>query len=92
MPESQSKIACLGKGVKQRKITMNDFIHSQFSYCPFVWMCHSRTVHSLINNIHERSLRIVYNDNISSFTQLLEKSGSVGIHHRNLQALAIEVY
>ena len=78
--------------IKQRKIIMNAFIHSQFSYCPLVWMCHSRTVHSLINNIHERSLRFAYNDNISSFTQLLEKSGSVSIHHRNLQALALEVY
>ena len=73
--------------IKQRKIIMNAFIHSQFSNCPLVWMCHSRTIHSLINNIHERSLRIVYNDNISSFTQLLERSGSVSIHHRNLQAL-----
>ena len=78
--------------IKQRKIIMNAFIHSQCSYCPLVWMCHSRTVRSLINNIHEISLRIVYNDNISSITQLLEKSGSVSIHHRNLQALTIEVY
>ena len=78
--------------IKQRKIIMNAFTHSQFSYCPLVWICHSRTVHSLINNIVESSLRIVYNDNISSFTQLLEKSGSVSIHHRNLQALAIEIY
>ena len=60
--------------------------------CPLVWMCHNRTINSLINNIHERALRIVYKDNISSTTQLLEKSGSVSIHHRNLQALAIEVY
>ena len=71
---------------------MNAFIHSQFNYCPLVWMCHNRTINSLINNIHERALRIVYKNNISSFTQLLEKSGSVSIHHRNLQALAIEVY
>ena len=76
----------------QRNIIMNAFIHSQFNYCPLVWMCHNRTINSLINNIHERALRIVYKDNISSFTQLLEKSGSVSIHHRNLQALAIEVY
>ena len=55
-------------------------------------MCHSRTIHSIINNIHERALRIVYKDNISSFALLLEKSGSVSIHHRNLQALAIEIY
>ena len=71
---------------------MNAFIHSQFSYCLLIWMCHSRTIHSLINNIHERSLRIVYKDDVASFEELLEKSSSVSIHHRNLQALAIEVY
>ena len=55
-------------------------------------ICHNRTIHSIINNIHERALRIVYKDNISSFALLLEKSGSVSIHHRNLQALAIDIY
>ena len=78
--------------IRQRKIIMNAFIHSQFSYCPLIWMCHSRIIHSLINNIHERALRIVYKDNTSSFALLLEKSGSVSIHHNNLQALAIEIY
>ena len=48
--------------------------------------------YSIINNIHEGALRIVYKDNISSFALLLEKSGSVSIHHRNLQALAIDIY
>ena len=71
---------------------MNAFIHSQFRYCPLIWMCHTRTIHSLINNIHERELRIVYKDDVASFEILLEKSGSVSIHHRNLQALPIEVY
>ena len=78
--------------IGQRKLIMNAFIHSQFSYCPLLWMCHSRIIHSLINNIHERALRIVYKDNISSFSLLLEKSGSVSIHHRNLQMLAVEIY
>ena len=78
--------------IKQRKMIMNAFIRSQFSYCPLIWLCHSRTIHSIINNIHERALRIVYRDNISSFALLLEKSGSVSIHHRNLQALAIDIY
>ena len=45
-----------------------------------------------INRIHERALRIVYKDNLSSFEFLLEKSGSVKIHYRNLQLLAIEIY
>ena len=78
--------------INQRKMIMNAFIRSQFSYFPLIWMCHSRTIHSTINNIHERALRIVYKDSISSFAVLLEKSGSVSIHHRNLQALAIDIY
>ena len=78
--------------INQRKMIMNAFVRSQFSYCTLIWMCHSRTIHSIINNIHERALRIVYKDNISSFALLLEKSGSVSIHHRNLQALAIDIY
>ena len=45
-----------------------------------------------LNKIHERSLRIVYRDETSSFEQLLEKSNSVTIHQKNLQVLATEIY
>ena len=78
--------------VNQKKIIMNAFIISQFIYCPHIWMCHSRSLNTKINNIHELALRIVYNDNSSSFDILLEKSKSVKIHHRNLQQLVIEIY
>ena len=27
--------------INQRKMIMNAFIRSQFSYCPLIWMCHS---------------------------------------------------
>ena len=55
-------------------------------------MSHRRTINSLVNNIHERALRIVYKDNTSSFAQLLEKYGSTSIYHNNLQILATEIY
>ena len=45
----------------------------------------------MINKIQERALTIVYIDNISSLSNLLKKSGSISIHHKNLQALAIEI-
>ena len=45
-----------------------------------------------INNIHERSLRLVYEDYISSFEELLHKDNSVTVHERNIQALATEVF
>ena len=64
----------------------------QFGYCPLIWMCHNRNIHRQTNKIHGRALRIVYVDNNSSFDELLKKSGSVSIHHRNIQQLAIEIY
>ena len=45
-----------------------------------------------INNIHYRALRLIYEDNTSSFEELLLKDGSVTIHHKNLQNLAIEMF
>ena len=52
-------------------------------------MIHKRGFNNKINHIHERALRIVYND--YSFEDLLNKDKSVTIHERNLQQLAIEI-
>ena len=74
--------------IKKRRMIMKAFITSQFSYCPLIWMFHSRALNNKINTIHERSLRITYNDRTSTFEELLRKDNSVTIHHRNLQVLA----
>ena len=72
------------------RLIMKAFITSQFSYCP-LWMSHSRGLNKRINKIHE-SLRLVYNDNISSFDELLVKDNCVTIHDRNLQVLVTEIF
>ena len=41
----------------KRRILLNTFIESQFSYCPLIWMFHSRKLNHKINHIHERALR-----------------------------------
>ena len=76
----------------KRKVLMKAFITSQFSYCPLIWMFHSRRLNNRINNIHERALRLTYKDNQSSFKELLEKDSSVTVHHKNLQALVTEIF
>ena len=76
----------------KRRFLMNSFFNSQFSYCPLIWMCHSRTVNSKISKTHERCLRIVYNDNKSSFKELLETDKSLQIQIKILQILAIEIF
>ena len=42
--------------------------------------------------LHERCLRLIYNDKQSSFTELMNKDNSVSIHIRNIQRLAIEMF
>ena len=78
-------------GIAKKRILMNAFFTSQFSFCLLVWMCHSCTNNSKINKLHERCLRIVCNDKQSSFNELLEKDGLVSIHMRNIQILASEM-
>ena len=48
--------------VSKKRIIMKSFIESQFGYCPLIWMFHSRVLNNKINCIHERALRITYND------------------------------
>ena len=78
--------------LRKRGILMNASVNSQFNYCPVIWMCHSRALNNKINRLHERFLRMIYNDKASTFKELLEKDNSVSIHYRNIQALAIEMY
>ena len=76
----------------QSRTLMKAYFMSQFGYCPLVWMNHSRLLNNRINTLHERALRLVYNDFTSSFTKLLKKDNSVTINQKNLQNFAIEMF
>ena len=55
---------------KKLRIIMKAFASSQFAYCSLIWMFHSRQINHKVNKLHERALRIVYNDHFSSFEEL----------------------
>ena len=74
------------------RLLIKSFFESQFAYCPLVWMLYNRSLNNRINKLHERALRILYKDDISTFEQLLTKDESVTMHDRNMQRLAIEMY
>ena len=78
--------------LEKRKTVMKAYIASRFGYCLLVGMFHSRSLNSKINSLHERVLRITYGDKSFSFENLLKKGNSVSIHHRNIQALASEMF
>ena len=51
-----------------------------------------RQTNARINHIHERALRAVYNDEVSSFDELLGIDKSETIHRRNSKILAAELF
>ena len=54
-------------------------------------MSHSCNLNNKIIRIHERVLRLVYQNNLS-FSELLDLGNSVTVHHKNLQVLFTEIY
>ena len=76
----------------KRCLLAKAFFYSQFNYWQLVWMCHNRTNNNNMNRLHERYLRLIYNDKKSSFKDRLEKDGSVSIHHINLRTFAVELF
>ena len=77
---------------KKLKFIIKAFVSSQFAYCPLIWMFYSRQINHKTNKLHERTLRIVYNNHFSPFEELLSKDKSVTVHQRNHQVLATEMY
>ena len=65
--------------VDEKWMIMKSFIESQFGYCPLAWMFHNLSLNNKINWIHERALRITYNNFAT-------------IHLRNIKILATETY
>ena len=77
--------------IQKKRTIMKSFVTSQFSYCPLIWIFHSRHLNNKINSIHERALRITYQDNTSTFQELLNKDNSLSIHYI-MQVLATEMF
>ena len=55
-------------------------------------MFHNRALKNRINKIHERALRLVYQNKNLSFSELLELDKAVTIHQRKLQVFAKEIF
>ena len=76
----------------QKKVLLSSFVHSHFSYAPLVWMFHSREMNNKMNKVHKKALSILYDDEESSFDQLLYRDQSYTIHEKNIQILLTEMF
>ena len=76
----------------KRGLLVNAFFYLHCNYFQLVWMCHNLTNNNKVNRLHERCLRLIYNDKNSSCEDLLEKGRSASIHHKNLRTFAVEFF
>ena len=51
----------------QRNLLLNSVLNCQFTYCLSIWMFTSHYLNNALNNIHDRALRLIYNDHEKSF-------------------------
>ena len=65
---------------RQKQLLYKSMIKSQFNYCLLVWMFCSRQCNNLISKLHQRSLRVSYKDQKTSYQNLLETHNEITIH------------
>ena len=75
----------------KQKAFMKTIVISKFTYCPLVCMFQSRKLNNRINSIHERALRVKYQEYKSTFLELLQWDNYITIHQQNLQVFATEI-
>ena len=79
--------------IKKWRMHMKTFVLSQFSYCPQIWMFHCIKMKHMINSIHKRVLKLVYQDSYDlTFQELQAKDKSGNVHQKNLQLLATDIF
>ena len=90
--KANSKLSALSRlarylSIKQKKLVN---MSAQFKYLNSMFC--SRSCNDKINKLHERALRLVYDDYESPFGILLNKNKSFSIPHQNTQKVMIELY
>ena len=76
----------------QRRLIHSSLFTGQLNYCPLIWTFRSRQTNHLINKLQESTLRVIYNDYDSSFSEFLEMSNESTLHIKNVKVLMTEIY
>ena len=59
--------------LQKRRVLLNAFFNTQFNYCPLIWMLNSRQNNNKIKHLFERCLRLIHNDQLPCYEELLQK-------------------
>ena len=77
---------------EEKKVFLNLYVHSNFSYCPLVWMLeNAKSVHK-IQALRKRLLGFLINDYESSYEDLLKRSRKTSVYLRRTGTAYIEIF
>ena len=79
-------------GFEERKVLINNFILSNFDYCPLVWSISSSKSLNKVENLQKRALQFLHNDYCSSYEELLKTPGKTTVNVSNYRSLCIEIF
>ena len=77
---------------KKARLLATAFINSQFYYTPLIRMFAGKTLISIAQAIHFRTLQVVCNTYEKSHNEPLVLNRDISIHQKHLHFLATEVY
>ena len=94
--KANQKLRALSRTTKllffnKRRTLFKTFVESQSKYFLIVWMF-SRRTNNKISRLHERALRNVYDDDVSTFDQFLDTDKFFCTHHQYIQTLLSKIY
>ena len=75
-----------------KRVLINSYIISNFSYCPLVWIFSTAKFLNKIESLQKRTPRFLYTDYSISYQVLLEKARKVKISVNRLRNLCVEIY
>ena len=69
-----------------------DLDKNQFTYYPLIWMFYNQKSNHRLSRLHERTLRIIFEDNTLIFIDLVKKLNEKTIYRRYLNLLMNKVF
>ena len=78
--------------IENRISIYNAFLSANYTYCNTVWhFCSNRSLY-MLEKVNKKALRVVLNDYVSTYRELLDKVSEPTLYVARLKAIAIEAY
>ena len=68
------------------------YILPHCTYCSTVWMHCGKTASDKLEKLNKRALRLIFNDDANTYTNLLETANMPSLHDRRVQDMCILIY